>query len=215
VKRFVTYLIVCFITIFGFCCCVDAARIQSGIEGVDDVSQLKSGYESGLKSITISSPNQAIEVYGKSVCSATSKNCTSQYQGLQPGEGVEEFLKKAIQCSGGETNINYQFNGSGGNDYKGSYSGTEDVTAYWTDVYYITCVTTSAGENNVSLGDSGNEGSVGNTNTQTTTKPYNSSTTEQSPDTGVETYYIVLILIAAVSYGFMLLVKKYNLFKSI
>ena len=168
-------------------------------------------YDNGEK-ITVNG-SEMITLYGKSDCNGSS--CTYNYAGLSSGVSFENALAKYVVCSGNEKNITYQNTGSGGKtDFMQDNKAKYDGIVYWSEDYYVTCTSESNGNNNVVL----NQG-VNNTTTSPTTRPtnddYNSSNTVPSPETGVTEYFIILGLVAIVSYVGMVFVKKLNLFKKI
>lgn len=71
--------------------------------------------------------------------------------------------------------------------------------------------------NNQNTNQDQNQGTNNNQSQETNNGngEYDSSTPGDVSETGVSTYFIVLGLVAAISFGFMLIVKKYNLFKSV
>ena len=94
------------------------------------------------------------------------------------------------------------------------------------DMLYFYSLDLDAGS--LDIGDSGSDGSVDDDDSDDYVEQggssgagsgsgsgYESSTAEDNVDTGVETYYIILIVVAIVSYAIMKVVKKYNLFKNI
>lgn len=238
-KKNITYLLFIVLAFICFNKDIYAATAEIGIVGQHDtslVNRLKTEYDKGLPTINVSN-SQEILVYGKSECSTSSGSCSYSYQGVNSGQ-VEELLKRAVRCSGGQTNITYIQVLSQASDYKADYSGSADITAYWSETYNVTCVSSSTDDSVIlsgtsSSGESGTGSTTGSSSAgattgstagstagssstgQTTTQQYSSSTTETSPETGVETYYLVLGIVAILSYVFMIVVKKYNLFKNI
>lgn len=228
------YLIVILIAIFSFNSKVFAVTASLGVVGTDsNASSLKSSFDAGIPTLNVSG-SQEVEVFGKSVCSASSGTCTHVYQGVN-SDDIKDLLQVAVKCTNGETKIQYNPTPtvSVAGDYKSgsSYTETSDLTAYWNEGYQVTCTSSSTGSNIVGLessttssstssSSSSNSTSSGsstgsNTSSSTSNQNYSSSTTETSPETGVETYYIVLGIVAILSYIIMVVVKRYNLFKNI
>lgn len=221
--RKTNYFIIITILLFSF-----GIRVNAASYAVDDgstnqnLTDLKQGYSS-TPSLSVTGQG-FIKVYGKSTCYSSSKKCDYQYQTLNSNQAVEELLK-TVKCTNGEKNITYTNNGSGGIAYGlnssnlGAYTGTEaltsDTTYYWSEDYYVTCTnnasSSSSGQKILSISDSGSNNS--SNNSTTTTKAYSSSTTVDNSTTGVETYYIVLGIVAVLCYSLMLIIKKYNKFK--
>lgn len=174
---------------------------------------LKNGYNNNtLSKVNVSSSNATVTLYGKSECSGSS--CTYNYAGSN--KTFELALSKAVVCSNGEKYITYQTTGEGGKtnymeDNKANYTGT----VYWSEDYYVTCTTNNTGDNVIETSGDTTTTTTSSSGIKTTTKAYSGSTTTENPQTGVNTYFIVLGLIAVISYGFMVIVKKYNLFKNI
>ena len=152
-------------------------------------------------------------VNGHSVCSGSS--CTVSYSSYN-GSTSSDFrdaLKSNVVCSNGEKYITYQESEtSGGAGWKTDNSAQYTGEAYWTESYYVTCTTSGSGSSTVALkftlDDSSSSSSSSSNN-------YGTSSTVNQEQTGVESYFIVLALVALVSYVLMLCVKKFNLFKSI
>lgn len=188
----------------------------------------KAEYEKAFSKEVTSS--DTVTVYARSVCSSGS--CTYRYQGQYSDVG--DVLKKGIKCTNGESYINYKLSSSGGASFKGT--STYEGTVYWNEDYVVTCTTNSTSTSdskNVALKESSSSGNTsGNTSsdsssgtsdtstgtstgTSTSGDSYQSSDTVDNEETGVNTYFIVLGIVAIISYGFMLVVKKYNLFKKI
>lgn len=172
---------------------------------------LKNGYNNNtLSKVNVSSSNATVTLYGKSECSGSS--CTYNYAGSY--KNFKDALSQAVVCSNGEKYISYQTTGEGGktnymDDNKANYTGT----VYWSEDYYVTCTNNNGGDVIETSNDTTT--TTGTSSGTTTTKVYSGTTTTENPQTGVNTYFIVLGLIAVISYGFMVIVKKYNLFKKI
>lgn len=177
--------------------------------GAANYDTLKNGYNNNtLSKVNVSSANATVTLYGKSECSGSS--CTYNYAGSY--KNFKDALSKAVVCSNGEKYISYQSTGEGGKtnymeDNKANYTGT----VYWSEDYYVTCTNTSSGDTIIET----NNDTTNTTITTTTTKVYSGSTTTNNPQTGVNTYFIVLGLVAVISYVFMVIVKRFNLFKKI
>lgn len=230
------------ILLITMCICVALFGINTNVyaaasspdngSSYEDLAELKKGYNNSNPTLNVKSKG-FVTIYAKSECSASTKKCTYQYQGLSVGESADKLLSSAVKCENGESYISYNadYVQSGGTDvkdeWKGNDSKTSDTTYYWSEDYYITCSNTapSEGSGQVSLGSSGGSNSTGsssntgntssNGTSSSSSQNYSSSTTVNNSDTGVETYYIVLAIIAVVAYALMFVVKKYNLFKNI
>ncbi len=211
----------------------------SAKQGETNFDAFKSEFDKGIVQKNISSPSTEVVLYGKSEC-VSGGNCTYQYQGVNVGDSHEVVLGKMIRCANGETSIDAQDGGSGGVAYKGSNSENYNGTVYWTETYYVTCIS-NQNNNSIGVNDNTSNNSTNNNDTTTDTNTsnntsnqtdddiqdstddtddnedsnYNSSSTEESPKTGVTTYYIILILVALVTYLIMLVIKKFNLFQKI
>lgn len=229
--RKINYFIILTIMLLSF-----GIKVNAASYAVDDgstsqnLTDLKKGFSS-TPSLSVTGQG-FVKVYGKSTCYASSQKCDYQYQTLNSNQAVEELLKN-IKCTNGEKNITYTNNGSGGTAYGlnssnlGAYTGrdplTSDTTYYWSEDYYVTCTnntsSSSSGQKILTISDSGSNNSSnnstnnGNSSATTTTQAYNSSTTVDNSTTGVETYYIVLGIVAILCYSLMLIIKKYNKFK--
>lgn len=195
-----------------------------------NLSELKSGYNNSNPTLNVKSKG-FVTIYAKSECDPSTKKCTYQYQGLSVGESADKLLSRAIKCENGESYVSYNADQiqSGGNDVKDEWKNplSAKTTIYWSEDYYITCSNTAPAEGSgqVSLGNSGsNSGSSSSSSSNNssttgtssgTNQTYGSSTTVNNSDTGIETYYIVLAVIAVLAYAVTFLVKKYNLFKNI
>lgn len=158
-----------------------------------------------------------VEVFAKSECKTSNKLCKVTYQNLSEGISIDEFLKKYVKCSNNAKYISYDPNNisSGGINYKGNYSGSNDITVYFSENYYVSCVegsTVKQNEHSVVLDGSASANETISSNTKTS---YESSSTVDNSSTGIETYYIVLGIIGLSAYIITLIVKKYNLFKKI
>jgi len=231
-KNKLYYILIIVIAILLFNNNVYAASVTVAKEGSSNYSNFASSFNSGIPSFTVSQALQEIVVYGKSVCSAS--GCSYQYQGVG-SPSIRDLLKSAVRCSGGENNIEFVLAASAGEDYKQASNTSENGTIYWQEAYSVRCVSSSTGRDNVITLDSTSGSSSGiqsgtSSGTQSgtlsgtqsgtssgssTDSQYSSSTSTSSPNTGVETYYIVLGIVAIVSYVFMIFAKKYNLFKNI
>lgn len=210
-KILIVLMMICFMVIK-----VEAAS-SNATEGMDNFESLKSTYEKENANLTKYTVNgsEIITLYGMSDCNGS--NCTVYYAGGKTT--FEEVLKTIVTCSGGETNIMYQAAGSG-------KTGLYDVTksqngysgkVYWSEEYQITCTSSSTGSNNVvieNVSNGGNEQNGGITDTPGTNVGTGDSTVE-NPETGVTTYFMVLGIIAVISYVGMIFIKKYNLFKNV
>lgn len=210
---------------------VFAATVATSDQGTE-FTTLKSEYESGIKKVTVSSPQSLVTIYGYSKCDGTS--CDVSYYG--GNTTAEDALSKSIVCANGEKYVYYDSNvASGGLDYKSDNKAQYTGDAYWTEDYFVTC-TSNRNESDNTLTPSGsdelnggnkndgneNDGNINNgsnddINNDVTDKndDYSSADTTDPSKTGVETYYVVLGVIVALTYSIMYLIKKYNLFKKI
>lgn len=226
-KKGIINIVLIVISMFMININVYAANAGSGDAGTTLYNELKSNYDKNKSSLSKTSINGSgmVTLYGYSSCNGTS--CSINYMGVS--SKVEEALAKAVTCSNGEKFINYQNTGTGGaTDFMEDNKAELNGDAYWSVDYQVTCTTSKTGTSNVELSNTSNSGtnsgnnttnngsnSTVNTTTTTTKSNYNTSTTTNNENTGVNTYFVVLGLVALISYIFMLCVKKYNLFKNI
>lgn len=203
-----------------------------------DYEVLKPNFEKGIQTSNVST-SEWVTLYGKSVCNGTT--CTIEYAGQY--SNFEDLLKRSVVCTNGESNITYQSGSSGKTQYTESNEAKFNGTVYWSEDYYVTCTSTSTGNstitldntnkndttnNNTNNNNSSNNNSNSNSantnvdnntnnnnNSNSTNNEYNSSTTVDNPEQGVTTYFIVLGIIAIISYIAMIFIKKFNLFKSV
>lgn len=165
--------------------------------GDDNYSTLQSNYSNGITTTNVNG-NDWVTVYGKAVCNGTT--CSISYANSL---NLEKVLSKSVKCSNGEKYINYTLGSTGNSPYV--EEGTKiNGTGYFSEEYYVTC-TSDNGNGSVQL-----ENQVSN-NTNVGTN----DGTVDNPQTGVNTYFVVLGIVAIISYSFMLLTKKFNLFKKI
>lgn len=184
---------------------------QSCSNPTSDYTSKKSSFESGLKKYNITS-SDTITLYGKSECNGTS--CSLSY--ADRITDFEEAIAKSVTCTNGEKYVTYQNAGGGKSDYNTTNTAKLTGTAYWDEDYLITCTTNSTGTSTISIDETTNSNNTNtNTGNTSTNNGYDSSTTVDSENTGVSTYFVVLGLVAIISYSFMLSVKKFNLFKKI
>ena len=181
-----------------------------------DTNGLKSKYNSTNKT-NVSGTNTMVTLYGKSVCSGSS--CTLTYA-FSNNSSFKEALAKAVVCTNGEKYIAYLFAGSGNVNFKEDNKGELNGTAYWDEDYSVTCTSNNSGSSVVALSNDSSSSTTTTTRTanqsgQSNSSNYNTATTVDNEQTGVNTYFIVLGLVAIISYVFMLCVKKFNLFKNI
>lgn len=231
------------ILLITICICVTIIGIKTNVYAAasapdngssnTNLAELKNGYNNSNPTLNVKSKG-FVTIYAKSECDPSTKKCTYQYQGLSVGESADKLLERAVKCENGESYISYNADNvqSGGSDVKDEWKNplATKTTIYWSEDYYITCSNTApaAGSGQVSLGSSGSSnnssstGSSSNSGDTSSSVPssssnqnYNSSTTVDNSATGIETYYIVLAIIAVVAYALMFFVKKYNLFKNI
>ncbi len=204
--------------IFSISLIVNAANSVAA-EGDANFNELKSAYEQNKNNKIPVSGSEIITLYGYSKCDGT--KCVVDYMGVS--SDFEEALRKTVQCTNGEKYINYQNSGPGGaadymEDNNKKYSGD----AYWSVDYQVTCTTDSNNGNNLET-DNGlnnvvNDNQNNNNNNQNNNdnnSNYGSSSTVDNEKTGVNTYFVVLGIVALISSIFMVCVKKFNLFKNI
>lgn len=196
------------ISIVGIKLNVNAANAYVTSSSDSDYNTLKSGYEAGITKTNISSSN-TVTLYGTSNCNGSS--CTYNYVGNN--SSFETVLSKSVVCTNGEKYISYQSTGEGGKkdfmtDNKAGHTGV----VYWSEDYYVTCTSNDSGSTTVTLENTANSTVDDSSNTNNN---YNSSSTVKNEQTGVNTYFIILGLVAVISYVFMIFVKKFNLFKKI
>lgn len=232
-KNKVLYLCLFLICFISFKLGVSADEVGSG-------EKFKSYYDKGIVEINVSGA-QLVTIYGKSVCNGNT--CTVEYAGQY--SNFEDVLKHSVVCANGEKNILYQPGSSGKTNFYDSNNSSEGFsgTMYWSEQYHVTCTSANSGvtledtptdtKNESNTGNTGNTGNVpensdntgttgtttNNSNTENTDSTdeddYNSSSTVENPEQGVNTYFIVLGLVAILSYTVMVFIKKFNLFKNV
>lgn len=180
------------------------AAATNAVPGQDEYNNLKSLYDNGITTTNISGSDW-VTIYGKSICDSNG-SCKHYY--VNEINDFKTVLRKSVKCSNGEKYIAYAPQiASGKNDSYTDSSNTivKDATVYWSENIYVTC--TSDNENGAIQVEQevSNNTNVGNTNDGTV----------DNPQTGVNTYFAVLGIVAIISYGFMVLTKKFNLFKKI
>lgn len=213
-KKILLSLVICLTMCFSVN--VFAATTYSEDSSSETYKTLKSNFDAATKS-KISGSGIAT-IYAKAVCTNGSWNIT--YSG---GNGVKDALSNTVICTNGEKYINAGQYTSGGETYTRENSCSSNVTAYFNIEYPVTCTNTSssnvieANGNNNSGGTSTSNQDVSNTgSTNSGSSSSNVSYgTVNNESTGVNTYFVVLGLVAGISYIFMMCVKKYNLFKNI
>lgn len=221
-KKILLSLVICLTMCFSVN--VFAATTYSEDSSSETYKTLKSNFDAATKS-KISGSGIAT-IYAKAVCTNGSWNIT--YSG---GNGVKDALSNTVICTNGEKYINVGQSTSGGETYKRDTNCTSTVTAYFNEEHPVTCTNTSSsnvieanGNNNSGETSSSTEvgSNTGNSNGQNSNSgssssngSYSSSGTVNNESTGVNTYFVVLGLVAGISYIFMMCVKKYNLFKNI
>ena len=180
----------------------------SATPGDTNYSSLQSSYNAGIQSKTITSSDW-VTIYGKSECDSNGSCVNSYVTGIK---NREEVLSKTVKCSNGEKNISYDTNISSGQSSTGAYTDTsgnavKSATVYWNEDVYVTC--TSNG--NIPSANAGttNSGNVNGDNS------YNSADPGEQREYGVNTYFMVLGIVAIISYSFIILTKRFNLFKKI
>jgi len=186
-----------------------------------DYTEYKNKYNAGISKISINSTGD-VTIYGKSTCDGTS--CKNEY--VKGIDNYEKVLQQAVTCTNGEKYITAKEDGTGrANPLIYSDSANTKILngiAYWSEDYTVTCVKNSTDAEKVititpapSTGNTSNNGTSNSGTSNGGSSDYDSSTTVDSSQTGVSTYFIVLGVIAILSYGLMYTVKKYNLFKNI
>lgn len=224
-KKGIINIVLIVISMFMININVYAANAGSSAAGTTLYNELKSNYDKNKSSLSKTSINNSgmVTLYGYSSCNGSS--CSINYMGIS--SKVEEALAQVVTCSNGEKFINYQNTGTGGaTDFMEDNKAELNGDAYWSVDYQVTCTTTNTGSSNVELSNTSNSSTNSGSNTTnngsniassttTTNTNYNTSSTTNNENTGVNTYFVVLGLVAIISYVFMLCVKKYNLFKNI
>lgn len=224
-KKGIINIVLIVISMFMININVYAANAGSSAAGTTLYNELKSNYDKNKSSLSKTSINNSgmVTLYGYSSCNGSS--CSINYMGIS--SKVEEALAQVVTCSNGEKFINYQNTGTGGaTDFMEDNKAELNGDAYWSVDYQVTCTTTNTGSSNVELTNTSNSSTNSGSNTTnngsntassttTTNTNYNTSSTTNNENTGVNTYFVVLGLVAIISYVFMLCVKKYNLFKNI
>lgn len=217
-KKLLTILLLVFVfQINAFAAATNATEDQEHFE------ELKSKYESGLSTARING-NGSVTIYGYSKCNGTS--CTYSYMDQSSSVTYTEILKKMVVCTGGETHIVFEKGASGGDFYKANNKANYTGEVYWSEDYDVTCTTSgeeldsssgssSGGSTSGGSSSSGSSSSGDSSYGDSTGSDYSSSTPGDQEQMGVETYYIVLGIIGILTYGIMMLVKKYNLFKNV
>lgn len=230
IKLYLLILISIFcININVFAESTSATKTDNGIyDNETKYNELKRNFDNGIKTQTVSK-SEIVTIYGKSDCDST--GCDHKYIG--GNTDFKNVLTKSVTCTNGEKYIIYQLASSGKADTFKATDGSELIgDAYWSEEYLVTCTNesgnntissnTSAGSNNTNTNS--NNGTSNNTNTNTNNGTsnntsqndgYNTSTTTQNPEQGVETYYIILVAVAVISYFVVFMIKKHNLFKKV
>ena len=161
--------------------------------------------------VSIGNSTETITVYGLSTCDPVDDSCEYKYAGLNT-KNVTDYLKSVVTCSNGENYIGYKVKDtSESNNYKISYNGDpidEQTRIVWTEDYYVKCMSSESTTDDFTSVDLGNNDISGGGN-------QGDGGTVDNPDGGVFTYYLVLAIIAFISYVLMILVKKFNVFKKI
>ena len=165
--------------------------------GDENYSTLQSNYTNGITTTTVNG-NDWVTVYGKAVCNGTT--CNISYANSL---NLEKVLSKSVKCSNGEKYINYTLGSTGNSPY---IEEGEKIngTGYFSEEYYVTCTS-----------DNGNGAIQVEQQVSNNTNVDTNDGTVDNPQTGVNTYFVVLGIVAIISYSFMLLTKKFNLFKKI
>lgn len=185
---------------------VNAANSYATSSSDPTYNTLVSGYNNNKITKTSILTSGTVTLFGYSNCNGAS--CTYHYAGNV--STFEVALSKSVVCTGGEKYISYQSTGEGGkNDFMTDNKAAHNGNVYWSEDYYVTCKN-SRGENTIEL-----ENAVDTNTDVKVEQEYNNTTTTDNPQTGVNTYFVVLGIISVISYGFMVFVKKFNLFKKI
>ena len=228
IKLYLLILISIFcININVFAESTSATKTDNGIyDNETKYNELKKYFDNGIKTQNVSK-SEIVTIYGKSVCDAS--GCNHEYIG--GNTDFKTVLTKSVKCTNGEKYIIYQLASSGKADTFKATDGSELIgDAYWSEEYLVTCTNesgnntissnTSTGSNNTNTNS--NNGTSNNTNTNNGTSNntsqnngYNTSTTTPNPEQGVETYYIILVAVAVISYFVVFMIKKHNLFKKV
>ena len=202
-------IIVMLICSFGINMVVYASAHPVYIEGEGtDTYGLKSSYSS-FKKTEVSSTNTPVLLYGKSVCSGSSCNVT--YAASQNSK-FKDALANAVTCTNGEQYLIYQESGTQNLNYLSDNKSGLNGTVYWDHEFYITCTNDSTKSD---LIQTKNEVTTTTESTTTSSGEYSTGDSVQNEPTGINTYFAVLSVVALISYVFMIIVKKYNLFKNI
>ena len=165
--------------------------------GDENYSTLQSNYTNGITTTTVNG-NDWVTVYGKAVCNGTT--CNISYANSL---NLEKVLSKSVKCSNGEKYINYTLGSTGNSPYVEEGEKISG-TGYFSEEYYVTCTS-----------DNGNGAIQVEQEVSSNTNVDTNDGTVDNPQTGVNTYFVVLGIVAIISYSFMLLTKKFNLFKKI
>ena len=165
--------------------------------GDENYSTLQSNYTNGITTTTVNG-NDWVTVYGKAVCNGTT--CNISYANSL---NLEKVLSKTVKCSNGEKYINYTLGSTGNSPYV-EEGEKINGTGYFSEEYYVTCTS-----------DNGNGAIQVEQEVSSNTNVDTNDGTVDNPQTGVNTYFVVLGIVAIISYSFMLLTKKFNLFKKI
>lgn len=229
-KKITLYLLILIsifcININVFAESTNATKTDDGIyDDETKYNELKKYFDNGIKTQNITK-NGYVKIYGKSDCDST--GCDHEYIGGTTD--LKTVLTKTVVCTNGEKYIIYQQASSGQMvSYKETTGDALVGTAYWDEVYDITCTNesgintipsntsnnTSNTGTNTGNNNSSNEGTNAGNNNGSSSEGYNSSTTTPNPNQGVETYYIILAVVAVISYFVVFMIKKYNLFKKV
>ena len=165
--------------------------------GDENYSTLQSNYTNGITTTTVNG-NDWVTVYGKAVCNGTT--CNISYANSL---NLEKVLSKSVKCSNGEKYITYTLGSTGNSPYV-EEGEKINGTGYFSEEYYVTCTS-----------DNGNGAIQVEQEVSNNTNVDTNDGTVDNPQTGVNTYFVVLGIVAIISYSFMLLTKKFNLFKKI
>lgn len=185
------------------------ATNSTAFPGSDDYSTFEANYKKGIQPVTINSRGQ-VTLYGYSNCQSGS--CTYKYSNTSPD--FKEVLAQTVKCAGGEKDIAYSDSGGGDgykNDNKENYIGE----VYWTADFDVVC-TSTPGAGTIQIQQTvNNDGSGSSLGSGGSGSDYGSSSNIQQDSYGVETYYVILVIVGILTYLLTIVIKKQNLFKKV
>ena len=219
-RRRIILTLITILCYFGISTNVLADAHPVYIEGTGtDTYGLKTSYSS-FKKTTVSSANTSVMLYGKSECNGSS--CTITYAASQ-NSSYKDALANSVTCANGEKYIIYQDAGTQNHNYRSDNQSKTNGTVYWDYEFSVSCTNDSTKNDLITLKNvvedttttiTTNNGSNNSSNSNSNSG-YTSSDPVNNEPTGVNTYFMVLSVVALISYVFMIIVKKYNLFKNI